>query len=114
MEELCDLSVKELMDIVRDEKECGKCSECSARRDRGLKHNGEGVYCDEAAQYALEIAYEKLEKAEELARARENSVKDEESSTELKSLTEPFYQQTVDFMKKSGYTHCYMCGSQLK
>ena len=94
-----DMTLEEAWRVLKERAVCGKCSECFAG----------GTYwidgCGESSIHAVKILK---------AHCEELKPKQEAPKLEESPVTEPFYQQTVDFMKQSGYKKCYMCGSELE
>ena len=110
--EITELTAEQLRKIAEDREECDSCEYCTMAY-LSYKGNDLGGSCGDAAKklvYGFADFVERIENKPIEQPAPPEEVPKVEENTVIK----PFYQQTVDFMQRSGYTHCYMCGSQLK
>lgn len=90
---------EEINEAVEDGIKCGSCSECACSRNNWENHGEEISHCTEV----LGLLYKKL-------LSEQKDAKPPEPKASNASLD---YQSTIGFMKKRGYRHCYMCGSDL-
>lgn len=101
------MTLEEAWKVVDAKYACKVCGDCFASKETWKVDDGET--CNDILKHALSIIKETFNS---LGTAYRDAILNE--GAESQSSTEPFYQQTKDFMKKSGYTKCYMCGAELK
>lgn len=101
--ELSDMTIDEAKKVLTDKNVCASCSDCLSHQDNW---KGVGGACSDVARKAFEIITSRLE---ELEKELEKGNQDANQSIP-NALS---YEQTIDFMKSRGYTHCYMCGASL-
>ena len=97
-----EMSFLELVEVIEDRLNCGNCINCKANYIRN-NDTVEKLSCNEAVNFVVSLMREKAVTLEK------NTHEDFKPSTEDSS----FYQSTRSFMKRRGYKHCYMCGSEL-
>lgn len=104
--EITKLTVEQIRKLAEDRKKCGTCEYCTMAY---LSYKGEDLNgsCTSAERSMFLYACEVLEEKEsEISKLKAEQV-------EHKTSVSSFYDSTKNFMKSSGYTHCYMCGSKL-
>ena len=108
--EITELTAEQLRKLSEDREKCGSCGNCTMAylSYEGIDLDGN---CGEAERALIKGFAERAERLEKL----ENVSKPiERVEPEHKPSESSFYDSTKSFMKRSGYSHCYMCGSQLE
>ncbi len=100
-----DMTLDEAWRVLDERATCGRCGECFASNIFW-----KNATCRETSRHAIKILKAHCEEL----KPKQEAPKQEAPKSDESPVTEPFYQQTVDFMKQSGYKKCYMCGSELE
>lgn len=109
--EITKMTEQDFLTILKDVNRCGDCSECLGEgiflRDNITLRNNEIIEC--CRTFYMEKVVPELIMRLSANEPQFNSTPEtpEETSKELS------HSQTIQFMKNRGYTHCYMCGSDL-
>ncbi len=110
--EITELTAEQMRQIANDRMECHTCEYCTMAY---LSYKGEDLEgsCSRAEKKLIQGFVDFMEKVENKP-IEQPAPPEEAPKVEENTVIKPFYQQTVDFMQRSGYTHCYMCGSELR
>ena len=103
--ELSKMTFAEAKRVIEDKMKCDSCSRCLSHQDNWKEQHS----CIGAAEYACERMYSAIEELKSQIEEFEKAKQDANQSIP-NALS---YEQTIDFMKSRGYTHCYMCGASL-
>lgn len=114
------LSYGAILDCLKASYDCGDCTVCMC--NYLYDENDKQIPCSKANRELYRVLVENcgcwiddIDNAKKLSKLLEQPQEEIPVKEVQKNLhTEPFYEQTRNFMKKSGYKKCYMCGSELE
>ena len=102
-----NMTLEEAWRALEERAICGSCHKCFAGSSFWNEACGD---VSKHAFYMIRDTFNGIESAYKESVMKESIMTDKEEESSI----EPFYKQTTEFMKKSGYKKCYMCGSQLE
>lgn len=111
--EITEMTPQDLAVWLKHSVKCGQCSECACDV-LNLFYKGENLggenRCGTKGKHFQEVLLDLLSNiGSPVEETKEEPVEEKPVRT-----ADLHYSQTIDFMKRKGYSKCYMCGSDLE